>query len=239
MIRIGVDHVGTVWIPEQGLKQRRLADTVQEVQRSGSTSCLIPLTNDADAISGAIDFYKPDIIHFCELLPEAENKLDRILRRQQLVRRRFPQVRIMRSLPIPARDDSRGLRTLELCRAFEPVSDFFLTDTLIQAEDDGLNAAQPVNGFVGITGRTCDWSTAAALAAASRIPVILAGGLSPDNVREGILAVRPAGVDSCTATNAVDENGTPVRFRKDVGRVRRFVDAARSALTRTKTRRSG
>ena len=61
---------------------------------------------------------------------------------------------------------------------------------------------QPVEGFVGITGKTCDWIAARRLVESSRIPVILAGGLSPENVYEGILAIRPAGVDSCTLTNA-------------------------------------
>jgi len=68
---------------------------------------------------------------------------------------------------------------------------------------------------------------AADLAARSGIPVILAGGLGPDNVAEAIDAVRPAGVDSCTNTNAVDELGKPVRFRKDMNKVARFVAEAR------------
>jgi len=59
------------------------------------------------------------------------------------------------------------------------------------------------------------------------IPVILAGGLSPENVAAGIGKVRPAGVDTCTATNAVDDLGRPVRFRKDPEKVRRFVAEAR------------
>ena len=36
---------------------------------------------------------------------------------------------------------------------------------------------QPVKGFVGITGKTCDWDIAADLVKKSRIPVILAGGI--------------------------------------------------------------
>jgi phosphoribosylanthranilate isomerase len=87
-----------------------------------------------------------------------------------------------------------------------------------------------VAGFVGITGKTCDWETAAELVRTSAIPVILAGGLDPDNVAEAVRRTRPAGVDSCTGTNARDPAGRPVRFRKDMARVRRFVESARSAL---------
>ena len=113
---------------------------------------------------------------------------------------------------------------------FAPVSDYFLTDTMILSSSAAASAdQQPVKGFVGITGRTCDWRVARALVASSPIPVILAGGLSPENVHEAILATRPAGVDSCTGTNATDAAGIPVRFRKDMARVRQFVQEAHRA----------
>ena len=61
------------------------------------------------------------------------------------------------------------------------------------------------------------------LRAAER-PVILAGGLGPDNVVAAIQAVHPAGVDSKTKTDRGD--GSHV---KDLERVRRFGEAARNA----------
>jgi phosphoribosylanthranilate isomerase len=82
---------------------------------------------------------------------------------------------------------------------------------------------------VGITGQTCSWRTAAELVAASNRPVILAGGISPDNVAAGILKTRPAGIDSCTQTNALDERGAPIRFKKDFQKVTRVVKAVREA----------
>jgi phosphoribosylanthranilate isomerase len=59
--------------------------------------------------------------------------------------------------------------------------------------------------------------------------VILAGGLAPGNVYDGILDVRPAGVDSCTRTNVVDSGGQSVRFKKDLEKVKQFVDETRRA----------
>jgi phosphoribosylanthranilate isomerase len=84
-----------------------------------------------------------------------------------------------------------------------------------------------VSGFIGITGRICDWKKAGELVQKSRIPVILAGGLSPDNVAQGIMQAMPEGVDSCTGTNEMDSRGRPVRFKKDMNLVRRFVKEVR------------
>ena len=56
--------------------------------------------------------------------------------------------------------------------------------------------------------------------------MILAGGLSPENVAESIRIVQPWGVDSFTHTNLRTVDG---RVEKDISRVRAFVDAARAA----------
>ena len=54
-----------------------------------------------------------------------------------------------------------------------------------------LDAHDPVQR--GGTGRTIDWTAAAAIA--SRRRVLLAGGLTPENVAEAIARVRPFGID--------------------------------------------
>ena len=54
-----------------------------------------------------------------------------------------------------------------------------------------LDAHDPVKR--GGTGRTIDWTAAAALAAQWKI--LLAGGLTPDNVMEAVAQVRPFGID--------------------------------------------
>jgi len=59
----------------------------------------------------------------------------------------------------------------------------------------------------------------------SQIPVILAGGLSPENVVEAIQQVRPWGVDSLTKTNEMQGEG---KFRKDLEKVRLFVEKAKA-----------
>ena len=82
---------------------------------------------------------------------------------------------------------------------------------------------------MGITGKTCNWDVAAQLVQSSLIPVILAGGITPDNVFDGIMQVMPAGVDSCTGTNALDSKGRSIRFKKDLEKVKHMVDEVRRA----------
>jgi phosphoribosylanthranilate isomerase len=57
------------------------------------------------------------------------------------------------------------------------------------------------------------------------IPVIIAGGLGPDNVVEAIRRVRPAGVDSKTKTDKDDGSHT-----KDLQKVKQFVTRAKSPI---------
>lgn len=232
MIGLGVDHVGSVLISGEQWQNEMLRQTVQQVQASGRKSSLIPLFGEIDTISRAIDFYQPDILHFCETLPAAMDDtqgLDAIVSLQKNIKERYPELEIMRSIPIGADGNGGVVPSLGYATVFEPWSDWFLTDTLIINGDGPDDQDQPVAGFVGITGRICDWETAAKLVRQSRIPVILAGGIGPDNVASGIARVLPAGVDSCTLTNAVHPDGRPRRFKKDPEKVRQLIQNTRAA----------
>lgn len=72
----------------------------------------------------------------------------------------------------------------------------------------------------GGTGELVDWEQAAVLA--KRFPVMLAGGLTPDNVEEAVKAVRPAGVDVAGGVEKAPG-------RKDHVKLKAFAAAARQA----------
>ena len=230
LIENGVDRIGSVLISETDWKIPTVKDTIQRVHSSPAKSSLIPLYNSPDSVLQTLDFYQPDIVHFCESLVDDKDVwryCRRLIQLQKDVKKQFPQIEIMRSIPIAQTDQNKSVPTLELSRWFEPVSDLFLTDTIITNDSESHVKLQPVHGFVGITGQRCSWGTAAELVASCRIPVILAGGVSPENVAEGIRQVRPAGIDSCTLTNAVDKKGNPIRFKKDLQKVKQLVQAVR------------
>jgi len=229
MIELGVDHIGSVILSESEWKIPKIWETVKMVQSSGSKSCLIPLFHTLNVVLRTIDYYQPDIIHFCDALTDQEDSrgfCHGLIQLQEDVKKRFPDLLIMRSIPIVESGMRNSIPTLEFARKFEPTSNFFLTDTLL-VKNSGSDDHQPVSGFIGITGRTCSWEIARQLVESSRIQVILAGGISPYNVVDGLLRVKPAGVDSCTQTNALDNQGLPVRFKKDTTKVQELVAAVR------------
>jgi phosphoribosylanthranilate isomerase len=80
-----------------------------------------------------------------------------------------------------------------------------------------------VPGQHGGTGRTAPWELLASFEPG--VPVILAGGLTPENVAEAVRVVRPYGVD--VASGVESSPG-----RKDPEKVRRFIDRAREAAAR-------
>lgn len=231
LVEMGVDHIGSVVLAEEQWKVPALKDTVRVVAEGGARSSLIPLFSSADTISRVIDYYRPDMAHFCEVLssrPEDAVQMEEICRVQQVIRDRFPEIAIMRSIPVAPAHENIKTGPEELPEVLKQTSDFFLTDTLLTAKAQ-YKEGQPVSGFVGITGQPCDWEAVAALTASSAVPVFLAGGIADDNVYDGIIKTRPAGVDSCTRTNARDGRGGYVRFQKDLARVARLVSEVRRA----------
>jgi phosphoribosylanthranilate isomerase len=78
-------------------------------------------------------------------------------------------------------------------------------------------------GQHGGTGRTAPWELLAAFRPG--VPLILAGGLTPENVAEAIRIVRPYAVD---VASGVEENPR----RKDPDTMRRFIANAREAQAR-------
>ena len=113
---------------------------------------------------------------------------------------------VMRSIPIL--DDE----SITIARSYDGVADMLL-----------LDSHRPGDMQIGALGVTHSWEIDRKIVESVRIPVIIAGGLGPDNVVEAIRMVRPAGVDSKTKTDKDDGSHT-----KDLQKVKRFVARAKS-----------
>ena len=120
-----------------------------------------------------------------------------------LVKVGLPNLKVIRAVHVTGREALAKARSLERH-----------VDAII------LDTHDAASGRHGATGRTHDWALSRQIVEQSRVPIILAGGLTPDNVEEAIETVRPWAVD--VHTGVEDENGT-----RSFEKIREFVQRAK------------
>jgi len=204
--QMGVDHIGFV-AGKYGLVPGELtfaeARALVEALPPGTVASALTMSTDVEEILRMAAAVQPHIVHISTDVEDVPVEVMAELRR-----RLPPAIRLMKAIPV--HDES----SVALAQQFAAVSDILLLDT-------------KVTGFpgVGATGHTHDWQISRKIVHTAGVPVILAGGLSPENVAEAIRVVRPWGVDSNTATNIPDD-----AVEKDMVRVAAFVRAARAEM---------
>ena len=118
-------------------------------------------------------------------------------------------LKIIKSLVVDKNNLGELTKTI---KELEQFVDFFITDTY-----------DAKTGASGATGKTHDWNISKKIVELSSKPVILAGGLTPENVGLAIRTVKPAGVDAHTG---VENN----KGEKDAALVSKFVREAKKVL---------
>jgi phosphoribosylanthranilate isomerase len=101
-------------------------------------------------------------------------------------------------------------RYLDTCRATKQLPSALLVDAQVPGQHGG-------------TGQTVPWSLLADLR--QRVPLILAGGLTPENVAEAVRIVRPYAVDVASGVESAPR-------QKDGEKMRRFIGNAREAAAK-------
>lgn len=104
---------------------------------------------------------------------------------------------------------------------------YVTVDSLTEEKLDNLKAFDAIlldsfiKGQYGGTGKTHDWTLSRQIReAVAPTPVVLAGGLNPENVKDAILSVQPYAVDVAS--------GVELRpAAKDHGKVRAFIENAK------------
>lgn len=195
----GADLIGVV-VAEPGVVPEGvsadLARQIMAVIRPRARGVALSLSDDRDEICTMVEAVRPDVLHLAAREIEPEDCV--------WIRERIAPVRLLRAIAV------RAGETMAEAEAHQECADYLMLDS-------GAKGGK----FAGARGETHDWAVSREIVERSRIPVILAGGLSAENVAEAIATVRPWGVDSFTHTDVAASRGT-----KDPARVRAFIAAA-------------
>ncbi len=204
LVGCGVTHLG---FPLRLAKHREDLSDAEAAEIVGSFEPPIEflLITYLEQAEGIIALCRTLGVSFVQLHGEIETaELERL-------RREWPGLRVIKSLIV--RGGNLAELEAEVART-APWVDGYITDTF-----------DPATGATGATGKVHDWAVSRRLVERSPRPLILAGGLNPDNVQEAILAVRPAGVDVHTGIEGPDG-------RKNPALTRRFLEQARAGFAR-------
>jgi phosphoribosylanthranilate isomerase len=202
LVKCGVRYLGfplRLPVHREDLSEGEAAAIIRNL-RSPARAVLITYLNQAG-----------EIVEFCRALGASVIQLHGEIDPSELrsIKERDPNVAIIKSLVIGLHPVGQ---LLDLVLRTALYVDAYITDTF-----------DPKTGACGATGKTHDWAVSRQFVRCSPRPVILAGGLTPENVRDAIRAVRPAGVDAHTGLE--DAFG-----RKSEEKVRRFVSEAQEAF---------
>tara|TARA_B100000674_G_scaffold348028_1_gene291351 strand:- start:90 stop:764 length:675 start_codon:yes stop_codon:yes gene_type:complete len=199
--KIGIDNIG-ITPASIGLPGEISYETAKEICESveQGTKVALSVSSNIEEIIEMIMFVNPDVLHLCGEPGELNVKaIKSIKERLQKFKIKLP---IMQAISV---DD---MSALNFAKEYEEVADYFILDT----------STTSVQG-VGASGNVHDWSISKVIVENVNVPVVLAGGLSPKNVKEAIATVKPWGVDSLTHTNRFLKDGS---FAKDIEKVREF-----------------
>jgi phosphoribosylanthranilate isomerase len=198
----GADNVGVVL--DEGIDTWDSVDdaTMRTIvsELRNTTVVALSLSTERDRILRTAACVEPAVVHLARASGIGIDALARL-------REDIAPIQLMLTVPV------RDATAVDAARLLAPVCDALLLDT-----------AHPQTGVVGATGLTHDWSHSRTVVDAVDVPVLLAGGLGPENVRDAIRQVEPSGVDSETRTSRDDD-----RRRKDAEKVRQFISRARAA----------
>jgi phosphoribosylanthranilate isomerase len=191
----GADLVGLVFFPPSP-RAVAMDLAAKLAARARGRALVTALTVDADdnLLAEIVDHAKPDLLQL-----HGEETKERVA----AIRTRFGRP-VMKAVAVAEAAD------LRLVPAYEAVADRILFDARPPKD-----ASRP-----GGHGRAFDWTLLARLA--RKKPMMLSGGLTPENVAEAIRIVRPDAVDVSSGVERAPGE-------KDLEQVRNFVKNARAA----------
>jgi len=203
LIDAGVDFIGfplRLDVNEEYLTDADATDVIAKIDNQAK-SVLITYLEAADKTAKLCEKIGANWVQFHADLPVCEvEKFQKIK----------PEIGIIKSLVIQHDNFAEIEKMID---QFSCIVDAFITDTY-----------DPDSGARGATGKVHDWKISRKIVEISPKPIILAGGLNPENVAQAIRCVRPAGVDVHSGVMGKDKRKTPNLVRQFVRNAQKEFD---------------
>jgi phosphoribosylanthranilate isomerase len=223
----GADAVGFITeVPVESprkLDSKTAASLVSKVPGYLNSVLVIMPENSARALE-LIEKVSPDVvqIHSMLSLPELE------------IIREKTDVPIIKTLSLPAQEEiekilDKSAKESAEENAEENAENSILVSNILEqvslleeaAVTDSILLDTGKAGKPGGTGCVHDWNLSRRIAEETRLPLILAGGLKPENVQEAIRVVSPYAVDTAS--------GVETGGKKDAEKIKSFIEEVRCA----------
>ncbi|WP_419774402.1 phosphoribosylanthranilate isomerase [Halarcobacter sp.] len=199
----GVDIVGFLLQPPSNKLDRvdmlemNVAKELIEYVPKSMNSCLLIHFKDVEKVISTITALNPDMIQIQKQSTLNLNDLKNI-------KENFPDIKIIKTFNI-----EKEVNLEELLKTIKVYTDSQVIDFIL------------VDSEKGGSGKTHDWKQSSEIVSRVKpFPVMLAGGLTPENIKDAISKVNPSGIDVMSGVNqnnSKSKDGTKVSlFVKNV-----------------------
>jgi len=203
LLEMGVEYIAWHLHPNDGksiILSRQLVDLAK---LHGASSTLLIHSLKLHELETIARMVQPDYL----LMSSDRNDDDM----PQLARRLTGHSKLMMSVPVAPSGANYDLGSVEIARMYSEYAGALTVDTCLNTN----------TSVFGCTGKVNDWETCRDIINAVSCPVILAGGLSTENVAESIRVTGATIVDACTSLELPDKS-------KNIAECRRFVEAVKN-----------
>jgi phosphoribosylanthranilate isomerase len=208
----GADAVGFITeVPVESPRKLNSDTAAYLVSRVPKTlsSVLVIMPENSDTAVELIEKIKPDIVQIHSRLPLLE---------LEIIKEKT-DIPIIKTLSVPAQGEASGEKAGNKAPVLSLLEEVNLLEETDIVDSILLDTARPEKP--GGTGCVHDWTLSRRIAEETQLPLILAGGLKPENVQEAIRIVSPYAVDTAS--------GVETYGKKDVVKIKSFIEEVRCA----------
>jgi phosphoribosylanthranilate isomerase len=205
---LGADCIGFVVGEKKSehVVDKELAKEITKMVPVPTLKTMIPTSDSIEQILEICDYVRPNILQIAFDYNSFPLQKIKLLRNELHER----NIGLMRAIHVEGED------SVDHALKIQEWVDILILDTKIKETE--------TPNLIGIAGKTHDWNMSKKIVEKVKKPVILAGGLTPENVVEAIKTVNPWGVDACSSLD-VDPR---VEGKKDLSKVKKFIETVRT-----------